>query len=335
MTRVASPNDLLRRLADPSPEARLQAVLEASDPNESPADDEVVQTVIARLDDDHPGVQQAALESLSRLIEAGRASVGTAALERALALATHRSARVRAEAVGALGVFCPQVDSAERRQQLQAALTDEDPEVRRAAAAACGDLHLDEARSLLVSALSDAETEFEAAFALATLGDRRARPALEAALAARATRLDALEALRRLGDADAKPSVRAIADAWLSAWADRLSALATLHVLGDPDAAAGLVDRARSRRMEERVYALFLLGRNRIPEGRSIIDQIAADRAHRERETALDALAGYGDARAVATLRAVANNADELDDIRRAAAYALERIAPPADVEEQ
>ncbi len=314
---------LLRQLTDDDPEQRLKAVLQAGEPGEGPAPAALVEGLIRRLHDPHPGIIQAALETLTRLVEAGRATVGAEPLARAVALAEHDSALVRAEAIGALGVFGPQLDDPPRVARLLAALEDPDPEVRRTAAAACGDLKLESARERLALALDDADLGFEAAFALASLGDRRARPALERALDDRRTRLDALEGLARLGDPAARPAVEALTRGWRTAWVDRLSAWSTLLVLGVPEAGARIAERTSSRRMEERTYALFLLGRHRVQEGRDVVAAVAASRTDRQRETAIDALGRYGDEAAETALLALIDSPREDREARITAVRAL------------
>ena len=327
---MANDEALLRDLTDDDPETRLHAVLKAAEPTDEPAAGPLVEGLVRRLHDPHPGVIQASLESLTRLIEAGRASVGDQALDRAIELAEHDSPLVRAEAVGALGVFCPDAERPRRSTRLLAALEDKDDEVRRTAAAACGDLGLDAARPLLAERLlAHPATRFEAAFALASLKDPRARAVLENALGAKKTRLDALEGLRRLGDPNAAPAVRTVANGWLVPWVDRLSAWATLATFGDPNAGQRLRDKTESRRMEERVYALYLLGRYRISAGREAVTRIAQNPSHRERETALDALAHYGDADATTLLIAVAEDPNESSDARVTAARSLALLAGP------
>ncbi len=317
--------ELLRELTDDEPETRLQAVLSASDAGEGPLAPMLVEALTRRLDDQHPGVQQAALETLTRLVEAGRATVDRRALDRAIDLTTHGSALVRTEAVGALAVFCPDLEEPLRAGRVMATLTDPAPEVRRMSAAACGDLGLRDATDTLVHALGDPELRFEAAFALATLGDPRARPTLENALTKTQSRLDALEGLRRLGDPAAIEAVRPFAEGWFTAWVDRLSALATLHVLGAPEAAEQLLARAGSRRMEERVYALFLLGRYRMREGRVLLEKTART-PNDQRETALDALSYFDDAEAATLLSEIAQAEQEDGDTRIAATRALRRM---------
>ena len=326
---MRDPNELIARLNDESAENRLQAVLTAGQPGDGPAPEAVVAALVERLEDRHPGVVQATLETLTRLVGDGRAAVGPAPLARAVTLAGHKSPRVRAEALGALGVFCPDVEAPDREQRLLSGLADADLEVRRTAAAAAGDLKLDAAREPLAEALSRSEMRFEAAFALASLGDRRAREPLEAALGSRRTRLDALEALRRLADPEARASVRAVADGWLTPWIDKLSALATLFILGDVDAGDRIADRAESRRAEERIYALFLLGQYRIEAGREEVGRIAASKADRDRETAIEALGHYGDPEAIATLAGIATDDDDEREPRTAATRALGRLQGP------
>ena len=326
---MAHADELVRRLTDDEPRVRLEAVLEAAEPSDAAVSPSLIAAIERRLDDEHPGVAQAALESLTRIIDAERATVSMAALDRALALAGHESPLVRREAIAALGVFCPEVDRPERSARLLSALKDGDLGVRCTAAAACGDLRLQAAREPLAALLSDRKLKFEAAFALAALEDPRAAPALQAALRSTSTRLDALEGLRRLRAPETRPALRALTDAWLTPWVDRLSAWATLYLLDDPDAAPNLVARASSRRMEERVYALYLLGHYQVSEGRSLVGQVAADRTHLERETALEALGGYGDEEAAALLIEIAEDLGEDRETRVAAIRALRRIRRP------
>ena len=326
---AADTGGLLQRLTDDDPEVRLQAILQAGEPDDVPAPAAVVESLVRMLSHEHPGLNQASLETLSRLIEAQRAAVGPEALHQALRLSRHESPRVRAEAIAALGVFCPEVESSPRAQRLLEAFGDEDPEVRRTAAAAAGDFGLAEARAPLAEALASKDTRFEAAFALAALKDPRARPVLEAALTDKRTRLDALEALRRLGDPAARDAVRALTDAWLTPWVDRLSAWATLHVLEDPTAGDHLVARARSRRMEERVYAMFLLGRYKVPAGRDLLHAVAQSPSDPQVETAIDALGWLDDPPSAALLARLADDPKASSDVRFAAERALARMTTP------
>ncbi|MEL7371232.1 MAG: HEAT repeat domain-containing protein, partial [Myxococcota bacterium] len=287
----------------------------------------LIEALVRRLDDAHPGVIQASLESLTRLIDAELATVDRSALDRAIALAEHVSPLVRNEAVAALAVFCPNVEHPQREALVLGALEDPDPAVRRTAIAACGDLELTAARAALKTKLGESSLRFEAAFALASLGDSSARASLEAGLQTSKTRLDALEGLRRLGDREAVAAVRSIADSWLTSWADRLSAWATLHVLGVEEASEKLVKRISSRRMEERVYAMYLVGKYRVQAGRETIDAIANNTSDRDRETALDALGGFADDSAATVLVRVAEDVDETKSARITAASALTRIS--------
>jgi HEAT repeat protein len=305
--------DLGQRLRATDPRTRLDALLEIMGLEAPAAQPELMRLVIAHLDDPHPGLRQAALDTLGRLSALRGLEVEPAVVERALALADDPSVKVRAEAAGALGLLTCATLVPGRQRTLLRLLEDSAPEVRQEAAAALGDLGEASAIEPLARRLDDADPDvsFEAAFALATLRDPRARPRLEAELQRARRRLDASEALARLGDPAAIPALRRAASRWLLGWADRLSLWGTAHALGDPDAGEHVLARVSARRREERLYALSLIGSRRITAGANRLLAIVRDPEDPLREAAIQALGALGERAHTPVLSALAGAPDE------------------------
>lgn len=305
--------ELLARLSDDDPRVRLEAVLEVGALSDVRGHAALVEGVVRQLWHEHPGLREAALDMLGRLAELSGYRPDDRVVQRALELTHDERVGVRAEAATSMALLGADRPLEGREARLIELLEDAEARVRAQALAALGDLRVEAARDAIAARLEDADEEarFEAAFALASLADPRARPLLEAQLARTRRRLDACEGLRRLQDPAAIPALERVTKKWLLPWGDRLTVWATLHALGHPGAGAEVAARAHARRIEERTYALSLIGSHRIPEGRGALEASAADPKDPLRDTAVRALGALGDPASAPTLEAVLASAPE------------------------
>lgn len=252
------------------------------------------------LGHEHPVVRRAALDALAHQSEHAGATLPADVARRASVLVGDPDPQVRAEACASLALIAP-IDDEDRDRRVQSLLTAlRDPEagVRQEAAAALGDLPLlgasiDVARDPLAALLEDANlgVRFEAAFALARIGDSRARTVLEGALRNGGQRMDAMEGLRRLGDPEAIPALRRQVERWLLPWSDRLTGLATLIALGERQLEPELMKSLRSRRAEVRIHAAVWCGRLGIAAARPTLEALASAKDELAADAAADALA--------------------------------------------
>ncbi|MEQ8279153.1 MAG: HEAT repeat domain-containing protein [Deltaproteobacteria bacterium] len=323
---MAEEAPIAERVRSGSAEARLEALLAAM---EQPPDEALVAAVTATLDDEHPGLRQAALEAVGRFATFGGHTFELAVLERAVQLTMDDSARVRAEAASTLAQLHDDLDHAPRLQALRRLLRDDEPGVRQEAAAALGDLRDAEAADALAERLedSDAGVRFEAAFALAGLRDARARPHLEGALRQTRVRLDAMKALGMLGDEASIDPLERFASRWFLGWADRLTAYATLYRLGRRGYAEKILARTSSRNVQERTYAVALIGSHTIEEGATLLVTLAEDPAAPLRETAIDALGALGREEHAGVLERIARDDSADPTTRRVAQDALLKLS--------
>ncbi len=326
---------LAERVRTGSDEDRLQALLAAM---EARPDDALVAAVVATLDDEHPGLRQAALEAVGRFTTFGGVEASPKVLDRAVQLTMDTHARVRAEAASTLAQIRDTEDHAPRLQALRRLLSDDEPGVRQEAAAALGDLRDRDAIDGLSELLDDpdAGVRFEAAFALAALRDPRARPILEGALRTTRVRLDAMKALGVLGDPASIPPLERLASRFFLAWADRLTAFATLYRLGERGYGEKIVARTTARNPQERAYAVALIGSHAIDEGVAFVVETAQRIDAPLRETAIDALGVLGRAEHASIVERIAKDEATHLTTRRVAADAWvklggERIALPDD----
>lgn len=321
---MAASTELAARVRSGAPEARLEALLEAM--QEVAPDEALVAAVVATLDDDHPGLRQAALESVGRFATFAAIDFSLEVLERAVALTRDEHARVRAEAAATLAQLRDDEEHAARIFALRRMLADEEPGVRQEAAAALGDLFDHESADALAALLEDGDkgVRFEAAFALAALKDPRALPSLVAALERTRIRLDAMKALGLLGDAAAIGPLERLASKLFLGWADRLTANATLYLLGRRDASKVILKSTSARNFQERTYAIALIGTHKIVEGGDTLARIAEDPKHSARDAAVRALGELGDRSRAAVLERIAR--DETGPLREDAAAALEKL---------
>lgn len=319
--------DLLQRLGDRDAEVRLAALLEAGALTELAGQEAVVEAMVQRLWDELPGIRQASLDMLGRLATFAGHVADERTVTRALALTRDESPKVRAEAAAALALLGEAGPHPERVQALLRLAEDEAPEVRHEALAALGDLGAVDAADTLARHLDDpdAEAAFEAAFALASLKDARGRAVLERELTKARRRLDACEGLRRLADPAAEPALRKVLDRWFLPWADRLSVWSALHALGAADAAEQVVASARARRLEERTYALALIGSQRIEAGRAALEAVASDPKDILRDTAVRALGELGATGSEAVLQAILQTPDIPEELAADVRAALAR----------
>lgn len=162
-------------------------------------DEAVIAGLVKRLDDGDAGVRQAAAIALGSL----RAAAAFTPLVGAL---RNGPADLRFQAASSL----VEIDPLAAYEPLAAAVGDADPQVAGAVALALGATGDARAPALVAHLLDhdDAGVRFDAAYALAQQGDRRGAGVLAAALVDGARDWDAIVALERIGNAD---SVAALA----------------------------------------------------------------------------------------------------------------------------
>ena len=158
-------------------------------------DAEISAALVKRLDDGDAGVRQAAAIALGTL----RAAVGFTPLVQAL---RQGPADLRFQAAASL----VEIDALAAYEPLAAAVGDPDPQVVGAVALALGATGDPRAPGLVAHLLDhdDAGVRFDAAYALAQVGDRRGAGILAGALVDGGRDWDAVNALERIGDADAE-----------------------------------------------------------------------------------------------------------------------------------
>lgn len=320
-------SELAARIRQGEDRARLEAILAAVE-DDSGTSAEVLSALTAALYDEHPGLRQAAMDTLARLTTERGVIVEAKVVERVVALAKDPSPRVRQEACVGLAVLRDDLEIPGRVAALEANLLDPVDYVRQEAAAALGDLGAHSAKEALVARLADPEREvrFEVAMALATLGDSRGRGILELALDKNRTRLDACEGLRRLGDRGAIPALEQVSRRFFLPWVDRLTLLATLYHLGVAAAGAALLERTHARGREERAYAVALLGSHRVKEGLPRLSELAQN-PDPLRDTAVRALGELGDPAARPVLERLEADPSLSPELRADARWALARLA--------
>jgi len=273
----------LRDLGSSSLAARLEAI-EALGQQSTHAG-QISPVLRPLLDDDDPDVRYAAAlalgrltdtESVTRLIgilagdpepmprQAAAVALGDIGDLRALeplTRALHDSlAEVRLQAVSAL----PLLDSPAVADPLRQALQDEDQEVRATAAAGLGDIRDDASRDRLVRVTRDdpdPRVQFEAAMALARMGDRRGTPLLTSMIDHRDFGLLAVEHLFRCPDEAARKPLHDTLSRWLSSPLSKVWAAAALVRLGDTDARAFLQEQLHSRKEMVRGLTIQVLGK--------------------------------------------------------------------------
>ncbi len=316
---------LAERIRTGDSERRFEALLEAM---EQAPDDVVVAAVVEALDAEHPGLRQAALEAVGLFVTTWGATFDMAVLDRTVQLTLDPSGLVRAEAASTLAQLCDDVEHAPRLQALRRMLRDDEAGVRHAAAAALGDLRDADSAETLATLLDDddAQLRFEAAFALASLGDARARPHLERALGTRRLRLDAMKALGTLGDEASIDPLERFAARWFIDWVDRLTVYATLYRLGRRSYAEKILARTSSRNIQERTYAVALIGSHTIEEGAALLVSLAEDPAAPLRETAIDALGALGKEEHAPVLERITEDESVETTTRRVAQDALRKL---------
>ncbi|MBI2373565.1 MAG: HEAT repeat domain-containing protein [Deltaproteobacteria bacterium] len=323
--RPKAPISLLEELRADAPERRHAALAKVSALDAEDLGESLRRATLSALDDSVPEVRHAALLALTALASREIMGPKADALAAARALLADPNAAIRAEAAVLLAVL--EDDSEPTTSRLIELVRDPSALVRREAAAALGDLKVDRARGTLLSALDDddPDTCFEAAFALASLGDSRSLSVLTKFLRVPRKRLDACEAIRRLGDKAAVPALDALSKKLLLGWPERLVLWATLFALGDRDGGARVVERAASRNRGERTLALALIGSHRILGGESALLAVATSRKDKLRSTAIRSLGELATRDAMRSLDALANDATEPEELREEARAASER----------
>jgi HEAT repeat protein len=241
---------LRRAAADSHPAVRYAAILSLGELAAAGS----VELIAAALDDREALCREAAAIALGQV----GPSAGDAAWQPLVAALASTAPEVRFQAIASLIEIAP-----DRAGPLVRALVDDaDARVRGQALAALGDAGDRAAADLVASRLDDAaEVAYEAALALARLGDRRGVPRLLAALEERERALDAATALGELGvDDEAAQEVlarligRLFGDPLL-----KVRAAEALARSGDERGAAHLVRASRSRRQDVRGLAESVL----------------------------------------------------------------------------
>jgi HEAT repeat protein len=156
-------------------------------------DEAAIAGLVKRLDDGDAGVRQAAAIALGTM----RAAAGFTALVSAL---RNGAADLRFQAASSL----VEIDPIAAYEPLAAAVGDADPQVVGAVALALGSTGDPRAPGLVAHLMDhdDAGVRFDAAYALAQLGDRRGASVLAGALVDGARDWDAIIALEKIGDAE-------------------------------------------------------------------------------------------------------------------------------------
>ena len=233
----------LRRLADdplgPIREAALTGVGFLGDPSD-------LALLEARFDDGHVAVRQAAVRAAAR-IEADPSWL--------LPLLDDPREEMRFQAVDALAVHLPELAEA----HLLPLLDDPDARVGSAAARALGALEAHGAADALAAKL-DGPLAFDAAVALAELGDARGEPSLVRALADRQLALDATEALGLVATDAGRDALARTAERFFAPLLLRAAAGAALARRGDARSVAALDRVLRAWRADGRDYAVHAAG---------------------------------------------------------------------------
>ncbi len=191
--------------------------------------------------------------------------------------------------------------SAAEKGKLLADLQASDP-VQRGhaldALAALGDARLcEQMHSLLKD--QDSVVAFKAAIGLAQLGDDRGVDLLLSGLRSADLRSFALDALIDLGPEAARDRLKKFMGRLFLHPLERMQAAAALARAGDPAGSTYLEDRLKSKRPEERGFALELWGRLSMPEAYKKLMAVFVDESDPHRLDALRGLVHLNDSRAL------------------------------------
>jgi HEAT repeat protein len=194
--RPAARTALGRAVDDPHASVRYAALLSLGELGAHEDTDHV----ILRLDDGEPLVREAAAIALGELGMAAGGAGAREQVEAAFAALTEALSashpEVRFQALASL----IEIDAARAAPLVRPLLDDADGKVRAQAVAALGDARDATVRDRVARMLDDVDdVRFEAAVALARLGDRRGVPVLVATLAHRDRAFDAASALAEIG----------------------------------------------------------------------------------------------------------------------------------------
>jgi HEAT repeat protein len=234
----------------------------------APPDEATVAALCRRLDDGAAAVRQAAAISLGTLRAAGGFTALVAALRDGAADLRFQAATSLVE-IDPLAAFAPLAD----------AVADPDPQVVGAVALGLGATGDARAPALLARLLdhADAGARFDAAYALAQLGDRRGADVLRAALTDSERDWDAVIALEQLG-ADSAPALAALLDRrGISPEVQTRAAAAIVAVVDGVDGDHGdgvdvdVVDVAA----RARAYLVAALDARRLPVRGLAVDELA------------------------------------------------------------
>lgn len=228
------------------------------------------------------------IESLRRLPETDPGERQKAAYE-ALRASRQDEREVRAASAEAIAAT---LEPAGALDALQRLATDDDVGVRLQATVALSTLPWRGRLDRLAMQLDDEDLGVVAAAAdgLAFARDRRAIPALRSILGERRLRFQALENLVDLDDEELTAVASKLFGAFLTPPFERAAAAVQLARHGDRNALKHLLTRASKKRAEERPYIVVHLA-SLAPEGRALVEAVAAAEDDYLRESALLALA--------------------------------------------
>lgn len=205
--------------------------------------------LLARLDDEHREVRQAAIRAAAELDEDRLSWLP------ALAQSDHPD--VRFEALDALATHAPSACL----EVARALLGDPVDDVRGAAARTLGALDARGSEDAIAALLEDTlDVARSAAVALAELQDARGEDVLIAALGDRGWRLEAAEALGAVATAEGRDALAARADAFFGSLLDKAAAAAALARLGDARGEPALHRVLTAWRADGRDYAVQVVG---------------------------------------------------------------------------
>jgi HEAT repeat protein len=308
----------------PSP-AREDAIVEAASIKTSAISSALVDALLKVLTDADPKLVVRALETLGqwalRAVTSDKQKVLTAVSR----CTRSDHPRIRSEAVVTL-VLIDDPANDQTVEMLLSLLEDHHPRVRQEAAAALGDVKSTKAIAPLCSHLEDedAQTRFEASFALASLGDPHGLPLLLKETESNKKRFDALEGIRRLKDSSALQVLRPLSQRFFLGWPERLTVYATMYALGDIEAAQFLLKRAQSKNKAERRLAIGLIGTHKVVQAAPLLIQMALDRGGKFRSAAIHALGELQSEGALSVIQSIidddSNPKDVLEEARNSIA---------------
>lgn len=206
-------------------------------------------------------------------------------------------------------------------------LEDPDSVVRGKAAERLGEIGGAGVLDALSKLLEDPDVivRFKVAVALAYLGDDRGLEALIWALSRTELCFAALQALTRLGSPESLPAVRKFFKRMFLHRLERMQAAAVLHRCGDEEGTKFLEERLKSKRPEERGFALELWGRLKMPGAYELLIGVLEDPDDAHHLDAARGLGHLGDTRGLEILEKLAEQQRDLE-LAAVARQAVEMI---------